>query len=304
MPLIESYVAYKNAKHKIKFGRMKSPVGLEEQEVFWGDDGKFGPMGHWLTRDLLSGISYGYADDVIATEIGVYSGSNPMKGYSNYLDRVESSNIKSNNTPTIAGKVTVNYSSVLPESFRGSVYLSHISNTTGSTWYDDHINDGQLNDGKRSADATAIGVIFDKYFDNRLLSKLRLFGQYNKYKSGLKSKSLQNDGHLRFREINQSGFFVGTELNILADQLSIGAAYEIFDRFDYNLYEKANYVYSSSPYAKAKQFSRIYSLKYKFNSAVSIVAAYHNLSNPALNHSDILDTFKTGRTKLTMNVQF
>lgn len=121
---------------------------------------------------------------------------------------------------------------------------------------------------------------------------------------GLKSKSLQNDGHLRFRDITQSGFFVGTELNILAEQLSIGAAYEIFDRFDYNLYEKANYVYSSSPYAKAKQFSRIYSLKYKFNSAVSIVAAYHNLSNPALNHSDILDTFKTGRTKLTMNVQF
>lgn len=297
VPLIETYLGYKIGDHIFKFGRMKGPVGIDDSEVFWGDDGKFAPMGHWLTRDLLSGASYSTKYSMVEGEIGIYSGGNPAKGYSNYLNKIESPNLKSNNTPTAAAKLKLHYGDLLPEDFGGYIYGSYLFSTTGSTWVD------ELKDGKRNSSTGAYGVVFDKFFDNNFINKLRIFGQYNHYDSGLRMKSAQNDRSKKFRDIIQSGFFVGSEINMLDDKLSIGAAYEKFDRFDFNLHQKFNYS-ESNPYKNAKQFSRIYSIKYHFNPAVSVSGSYHILKNPALFASDILDTRKTDKVKISLNVNF
>jgi hypothetical protein len=58
----------------------------------------------------------------------------------------------------------------------------------------------------------------------------------------------------------------------------------------------------NNPYKKSKQSSKIYSIKYKIGTGVSLIAAYHTLKNPALFASDILDSRKTNKVKVGINV--
>ena len=295
VPLIESYIGYRMPNHFIKLGRVKNIVGLEDEEVFWRDDAKFAPMGHWLSRDLLSGAIYGFNYSFLELAAGVFSGSNPHKGYSNYLDKVESPNIKSNNTPSYSGRIKLKYKDLEKHNFSSYIYASYFSNVTGSTW------DDGLQDGKRNASVGAFGGVLDVFFDNQYFNAVKLFGQYNYYLSGLKAGSSQNDGTKRFKNISQKGYFVGAELIMLDDNLSLGAAYENFDRFDYNIFEYFSFS-DRKDLKNLKQKSKIFNIKYKINEIISVGAAYHIIDNPLLYVSNILDSKKTNRVKFSLYV--
>lgn len=295
IPLIEAYIGYKNTQHQIKLGRVKTIMGLADEEVFFGDDAKFAPMGHWLTRDLFSGIDYGFSHSLADINVALYSGGNPTKGYSYYLGGVETPNLKSNNTPSFAGKVKLKYSEFLGEDIDGYVFASYLSNMTGSTW------DNETQDGKRNASVIAYGATFKFNTGNKYLNSIGFFGQYNQYISGLREKGSQNDGSKKFKDIKQSGYFIGTELKGFDDKISLGAAYEKIDRFDYNLFQYYNFA-DNNPFKNSKQTSLILQAKYNISSIVSLVMAYHKISNKALFASDILDTRKTNRMKIGLRV--
>lgn len=294
--LFEAFVGYQYDIHLIKAGRMKTIIGFDDHELFFGDDAKFAPMGYWLSKDLLSGVSYNLHYNIIEADVAFYSGSNPNKGYANYLDRPESPNLKSNNTPIYAGRIKLHTGDYLGENIEGHIFASYLRNMTGSTYED------VIGDGKRNASVMAYGAKITARYDQNLISSTSIFGQYTEFESGLRSKGSQNDGHPRFKDIKQKGFFAGAEVGVMSDSLKLGAAYEKMDRFDYNIFAFENFA-SNSSLLKAKQKSWIFNAKYEINSIVSMVASYHKITNPAEYVSNILDTRKTDRVKLVLNVK-
>ena len=298
IPIIEAYIGYQFGSHSIKLGRMKTMIGFDDQEMFWTDDGKFAPMSYWLSRDLFSGVTYQYSQEFLSVIGGVFSGGNPTKGYSNYLDHVESANIKSNNTPTLAGKIQLNYDNLLPSQYRGYLYGSYMHNMTGSTWAN------ELSDGKRNASVAAHGIMFKiKPLGWWLVDKIKIFAQYTQYLSGLTTKSSQSAPANRLRNIKQSGYFLGTEVLLLGKKLSLGAAYERFSRFDYNIFAHNNFQQDTALENK-KQHSYIFQVKYFPKPFFALGFAYHAIKNPCKYQSNILDKKKDNRFKVTAYLDF
>lgn len=296
-PLIETYAGYQTAHHLIKFGRMKGIVGLDDKDVFWGDDAKFAPFGHWLSRDLLTGATYVFHHSFFEVKAAIFSGSNPAKGYANYLDRVESPNIKSNNTPSLSGRLQLNYNDLLAKNVDGFLYASYLSNFTGSTW------DDGLKDGKRNNLVGAYGGVLNLTFDNLYINSVSFFGQYTHFTSGLRTKGSQNDKSKKFKNIFQKGYFVGLEIKSFDNKLSLGAAYEKFDRFDYNLFRY--YLFAdNNPYLNSIQKSVILNARYNINSIISVGTAYHRIDNPAPFVSNILDKKKMNKFKVSLYLNF
>lgn len=294
-PIIEGYVGYRKSGHTIKAGRMKTVIGFDDAEMFWGDDAKFAPIQHWLARDLFSGITYSYNYSAITATGAIYSGGNPTKGYSNYLNFVESPDLKSNNTPTFAGRIEYQYD--INTQYNGYLYASYLRNITGSTWVDD------LKDGKRNGMIAAYGAVLNILYDNDYLNSLKIFAQYTDYVSGLKKESSQAQipNNKQFKNIKQSGYFVGAESFLFNNKLNLAAAYEDFARFDYNIFAYHDFKLDNTM-KNARHKSQIFQIKYFFNEALSVGVSYHKVHNVAKHISQILDNRKDNRFKLSLYI--
>jgi len=292
-PLVEAYLGYQAEGHKLKLGRLKTEVGFNDDETFFGDDAKFAPMSYWLSKDLFNGGTYSYRFKAVEVIGGLYSGGNPAKGYTRYLDGLDSPNLKTNNTPSRAAKVKLYYDGLVHENVNGYIFGSYLFNAVGSTWAD------ELNDGKRNGSLGALGGMMNIDLDWHYIDSFSLFGQWSYYDSGLKSKSSQNDKSPKFKDIRQKGYFLGTEAKILENKVALGAAFETFDRFDYNIFARHKFI-ENNPLKGSKQHSIILHGKYNINSIVSLVAAYHKIRNQALFESNILNSRSTDRVKLSL----
>ncbi|TGW15328.1 hypothetical protein EIL50_02205 [bacterium NHP-B] len=297
VPIVEAYGGYVMGRHTLRAGRMKNLVGLYDHQVFWGDDAKFAPMQYWLSRDLLSGVTYTYHHDVIGCAVGVFSGNHPMKGYAHYLGGIQSPQCKGNNTPTLSARLSLYGQRWLPSSMESEVFVSIQDNKVSSTWVDG------LGDGKRHGQVMALGGVWTWHVDSSAwVHKVQVLGQYTRYVSGLDPKSAQNNGHPRFRTLRQGGFFVGGGLG-LWQSLDVCAAYEMFDRFDYLVYEKSGFGQSMLLAPGTKQKSTIVNITYAINDVVSLCGAYHVIKNPVPFVSDVLDTKGDNRYKITIAVK-
>lgn len=296
VPIIEAYAGYQTGMHTLKIGRLKNLIGFCDNEIFWEDDAKFAPMQHWLCHDLLNGAIYTGRYAWFQLDTGILSGNNPMKGYARYLEGIQSPQTKANNTPTFSGNVRIHYGEWLGKQTEGFAFAGIQENTIGSTWED------CLQDGKRHSRAIAFGGIFGMQFSDLWLTGFRVFGQYTRYTSGLKADSAQNKGHPRFLKINQKGFFVGLSCVFWKD-LTISGAFEQFDRFDFNVYEKSNFSQNTLLRPGAKQYSRILNVRYNLTSFAYMEGAYHSIRNPIQWVSDIWDTKGDKRFKLTLGIR-
>lgn len=295
VPLVEAYGGYVTQRHTIKLGRLKNIVGFSDEEVFWGDDGKFAPMQQWLLRDLLTGVVYMYRYHWLEVSAAVFSGNNPMKGYADYLDGVQGPNLKANNTPTLSGALRFYYGPLLGKAYDGFLFVAFQQNKMGSTWED------ALEDGKRNASTFACGGKLKRLFPSAFVSAVELFAQYMTYASGLREKGAQNTGDARFLDIQQKGFFLGGSV-YLRDDWCISSVYERVDRFDSNLHAWHQFK-ADNPYRNAKQSSLIGSVRYRFHDAFAVVVSYHKLKNPATMASHILGSRGDERYKVTLQVK-
>jgi hypothetical protein len=284
--------------HTVKAGRMKTMIGFDDKEMFWGDDGKFAPMSYWLSRDLLTGATYAFDNSFVNISGGVFSGGNPTKGYGNYLDMVEDPNTKSNNTPILGGKIELKYDNLFDnKNYGGYIFTSYLKQTTGSTW------NTEIGDGKRNADVAAHGIIFKAKFDDSFINRLKLFAQYTQYTSGLTTRSSQSDRvqPKRFKNIAQKGFFVGAQTFLMENKLSLGAAFEMFSRYDYNIFAIDDFVVDPNKKNK-KQKSFIFDVQYFIKPYVSVGGAYHSIKNPFKKYSNIIYRKKDNRFKIYMHI--
>lgn len=297
VPLVEAYACYYAHAHNIRMGRVKNIVGLNDGEVFWGDDAKFAPMAYWLSRDLLSGVIYTYAPGVLELQMAILSGNNPMKGYAHYLGGIQSPQLKANNTPTWSINARIYGDSWMDPNMGGFVFASYQANTMNSTWEDG------LEDGKRHANVAAFGARwhYDLKANALWLTQLTFLGQYTCYMSGLSPKSAQNNGHPRFRTIRQRGFFLSAETRWF-ELLTVAVAFESMQRFDYNVYERSNWGATCVLPENSRQQSYILQATYAVNAFATLTFAYHIVRNPVPFVSDILDSRGDNRYKLTLGV--
>jgi len=296
LPLVEAYGGVQLKGHQLKIGRLKNTAGFEDHEMPFKDDGKFAPMGLWSVRDLLTGFSYRYKQTGVEAGGSVFSGANPMKSGSRYLNGSENANMKANNTPTLEGYVRFNYGDFLSDKTEGFVGWSMQRGTKGSSWAD------VLQEGKRLSTFWALNFLWRYHFDKGFFRSCGLWGQYVQYKSGLATGSCQNDGHPRFRLITQKGFFVGGDVGVL-DEFFLWAAYERMDRMDPPLFERLGYP-SAHALFKAKQSSIIVGTRWFFQPFASMEIAFHKINNPARFASDIWDKRSDSRMKVTLKVVF
>ena len=83
----------------------------------------------------------------------------------------------------------------------------------------------------------------------------------------------------------------------------MSGAFEQFDRFDFNVYEKSNFGKNTLLPSGTKQYSRIFSVRYDFTSFAYIEGAYHKIRNPIQWVSDIWDEKGDKRYKLTLGIR-
>jgi len=300
-PLLEAYVGYHlSAQQTIKAGRLIQNVGLADSDTPWGDDGTFSPYAYWLSRDLLSGLRYQYKNAYVSFEADLLSGNNPMKGYANYLNQVQSPNIKGNNTPSYGASLQFNIGHWFAHNNSSHVILSALQNTMNSTW------DNDIKDGKRRNSVYAAGLVLS--WPIRDNASIDLFSQYTRYLSGLSTNSTQNDPKQPlFLNITQNGFFVGASLHYRAWRIAY--TFERFDRFDYNtwahwLKNKKDFHRTLSELKKLKQYSQIINLQYQFNHYANLALDYEQIDNPLQWISDISNNHPDYRWGLSLNVGF
>lgn len=280
-PLIEAKLIYGDF-HQWHIGRQKLMAGSPEPR-FWRDNSAIGPYADWISRDLFSGLSYrgGLPSSSLRIELGGFSGDgNPLKGYANYGAGVlgdESPgdpNISSNNTPTWNARI----SSDLFNQFglTGSAYWSYQNTVSGSTWW--RTIDPS---GKHNRVVTTYGAQL------AVGSALKVYGQYTEFLSGLSEWSLQNDGHDRFKDITQKGYFVASEWDL--GKLSLGVGFEQFDRYDFNIYHRDNYVVDPEK-IDLVQTSTFGKIAYRFSPELALELAAHQLENPLPNYSEVYTT--------------
>ena len=296
IPLVEAYAGYQTKQHRVRIGRQKNLSGFEDDEMPWGDDGKFAPIGQWLCRELLTGATYLYRLHGLEAGVGVFSGGHPMKAGGDYLGGVQSPNMKANNTPTFEGRLRFYYDTLLPKAMNGFLFASFKDAKQGSTW------DDAIGDGKRVSSCGAVGALFGWRFDHWILTQMRLWGQLTLYKGGLDDSSAQNNGDARFRVFKKKGFFIGGDLTLFEDVLLWGA-FEKMDRYDSRLHA---YLGSPATHAleKSKQTSVLCGVRYQFQPFAWVGCAYHRLQNPAPYASHVWDKRGDNRFKLTLSVCF
>jgi hypothetical protein len=182
--------------------------------------------------------------------------------------------------------------------------------TIGSTYQE------YIKEGKHNKELIAAGG--DINYKN-----IRLFGQWTSFKSGLKEGSAQNEGENIFKDITQSGYFVGVEGKYR--KLKASFVYEEFDRYDFraNMYDKImpNDGNANDPkdcvgggcytgrtaldaYQDVKQESYIFNLAYNINDNLSVEFAYHKIKNPLDWVSNILPGHGEDRTKLNFYFKY
>ncbi|MCH9844528.1 MAG: hypothetical protein K0U39_03380 [Alphaproteobacteria bacterium] len=277
VPLIDAYIEWGslNQKNSIRIGRQRNFIALNSAQTIWQDDGKFAPYADWLVRDLYSGVAYGYHGDFFSGNIAMFSGNNPLKG-DWYLNGVVSPNVKANNTGTYALKWGIDSET---ETRHLQLYLGAEANILGSTWAN-NLEDGKRNNHRQVA-----------VFSYRLGSEdehLTLLAQATKYISGLRQSSAQAsdptvENKTIFQDITQQGGYIGGYYQMR--KFHFGYIYEEIDRFDYHIFAADNYRFHRQG---LKQKSNLYYVGYKLTDNLAINFAYHNISNPAPEVSEII----------------
>ncbi len=279
VPLIDAYVEWVSLSQKntIRIGRQRNFIALDSEETIWQDDGKFAPYADWLVRDLYSGVAYGYHGDFFSGNIAMFSGNNPLKG-DWYLNGVVSPNVKANNTGTYALKWGIDSET----DYRHlQLYLGAEANILGSTWANN------LEDGKRNNHRQALVVSYRIGNEDKHLT---LLAQATKYISGLRQSSAQAndptiavDDRKMFQDITQQGGYAGFYLK--RQKFHIGYIYEEIDRFDYAVFEADDFTFHRQG---LKQKSNLYYAGYRLTDNFAINFAYHNISNPTPDASEII----------------
>ncbi|MCH9853159.1 MAG: hypothetical protein K0U45_06600 [Alphaproteobacteria bacterium] len=279
MPLIDAYIEWvsANQKNSIRIGRQRNFIAFDSAQTIWQDDGKFAPYADWLVRDLYSGFAYNYHGNFFSGNIAMFAGNNPLKG-DWYLNGVVSPNVKANNTGTYALKWGIDSET---ENRHLQFYLGAESNILGSTWTD-NLGDGKRNNHRQVA-----------LFSYRIGTKdkhLTLLAQSTKYISGLRESSAQvNDPNIaienkkKFQDITQQGGYGGFYYQ--RQKFHFGYIYEEIDRFDYHVFASDNFAFHRQG---LKQKSNLYYAGYKLTDNLAINFAYHNISNPAPEASEII----------------
>lgn len=287
-PILEASIAYHfTPGQTLKAGRMRQAVGLLDDETPWGDDGMFSPYAYWLSRNLLTGASYAYQATHFALQAAILSGNNPMKGYANYLDHIQSPNIKANNTPSLALQVGLPLAGWWHMAGSSILRAGVLVDTMSSTWAT------APKDGKRRNSVYALA--WRTAWQLNPAWSIAWFGQYTWYLSGLKTDSNQvheNSGK-PYKNITQQGIFSGVGLAYRACELSY--TFAMFDRFDANVYAKflnLNHFFLGQTLAQLQamhQYTHIINLRYHFNHFFSLQANYLAIDNPLPWVSNILD---------------
>ncbi len=300
IPLRDGYVEWLSPRRKnsIRIGRQRNFIALDTTLAPWGDDGKFAPYADWLVRDLYSGVSYGYRGDWLIGNAAVFSGNNPLKG-DWYLNGVASPNVKTNNTGTYAVKLGVH-----PKGKKQQMqfYLGLESNILGSTWAE-NLGDGKRNNHRQVA---------LWHYQYRTVSgrSLNLLAQRTQYISGLRESSSQAnspDGgdKEKYLDITQEGSYGG--FYIEGRKFSYGYIYEEIDRFDYHIFAYDAYALDRQD---LKQKSNIYYTSINITPNFKLALAWHNISNPAPEVSEIVTQYNgspidyENRFKLVTQFQF
>ena len=303
-PVLEATVDYNFTPGiSLKAGRMRQAVGLLDHETPW-DDGMFSPYAYWVSRDLLSGVSSIYRVTHLALQAAILSGNNPMKGYANYLDHVQSPNIKANNTVSLALQIGLPLTGWLHMDNSSVVRAGMLLDTMSSTWAD------TLQDGKRHNNVYA--AAWRLAWQLHTAWSLAWFGQYTWYLSGLTTKSGQvnTSPGKPYKDIMQQGVFSGLEVGYKA--LDLSYTFSIFDRFDANVYAKY-YNSDTRQYFRGlslaqleamHQYTHIVNLQYHLNNFFSLQANYLAIDNPLPWVSNILDTKPDYRFNVGLNVDF
>ncbi|MDR1425396.1 MAG: hypothetical protein LBI70_00145 [Rickettsiales bacterium] len=311
-PIREMYIGFfsENRKHKISVGRMKNLLSFDEQDMIWHEDAWFAPMSYWISREIYSGIKYSFKTNFgPVLEIAIFSGDgNPTKNGIYYIDNSGSPNKKSNNTPTIELNLgsSLNYGNL-----DSSVFFGLERGTIGSVW------DVAIEEGKHNKNIVAAGFDTKYHLNGSILDKVRLYFQYTKFTSGLKSASSQNKGHPAFRDIVQDGFFVGLDFTLGRDlfgQAKLGFTWELFSRYDYraHVYSLGNAYENEGregkeclkEYVNSKQRSFIVNAKFSVNKNIFLNLAAHFLYDPLYWISDVLKNHGNNRYKLSLEVKF
>lgn len=303
MPLLDAYVGWKTPHNKIILGRIKAHAGLADHDTTWGDDGMFSPYSYWLSRDLMSGLSYQYSTNLLSIKASLLSGNNPMKEYADNLDHIQSPNLIGNNTPTAALNFSINTANYF-SSGKATLTVAMIRNVMSSTWVD------SLKDGKRRNSIYAAGFHIDWPIKPKI--SVSLFGQYTRYLSGLSTESSQYDpSNPYILDITQSGYFGGVSLHF--NKVSLSLTHETFDRFDANVYQNWIDHQDDSKYfptgttlsdLKAlKQSMNVINLSYLLNRFSVLQINYAVVKNPLEWASSILDTKPTYRLGLSLSVR-
>ncbi|MDR1425933.1 MAG: hypothetical protein LBI70_02995, partial [Rickettsiales bacterium] len=206
--LREMYLGWisENRKHRILTGRMKNLLSFDEQEMIWKEDAWFAPMSYWISNEIYSGIRYSLGPIYgFILDFAIFSGDgNPTKNGIYYINNSGSPNKKTNNTPILEFNLS---NSIRLSDFTVGTFFGMEHGTIGSTW------DIALGEGKHNRNILATGIDLKYHLaSNPILDGVRVFFQYTRFTSGLKEKSSQNSGHPAFKDIVQSGFFVGVDL--------------------------------------------------------------------------------------------
>ncbi|GHU28896.1 hypothetical protein FACS1894152_7000 [Bacilli bacterium] len=185
--------------------------------------------------------------------------------------------------------------------------------TIGSTW------DIAKDEGKHNKNILATGFEVIYNFNHSFVNSIKMYSQYTKFTSGLKTKSSQtkNRTHLAFKDIVQDGFFVGIDFDItpfIFQKIKLGFVYELFDRYDYRAH-----IYSVGQvdetegkegpeclkdYINSKQKSFIVNAHFFFNKNIYLTIGAHFLKDPLYWISDVLKSRGSNTYNLSLNVPF
>ncbi|MDR2527149.1 MAG: hypothetical protein LBC92_04720 [Rickettsiales bacterium] len=320
-PFKELYIKFYDSiiddeSYSITLGRQINKLSFDKSEVIWEEDMWFAPMSYWLSKDLYQGINFNFKKSLLNINFAVFSGDgNTTKDYLFYLQNEGNGNLKSNNTPTLSGSISIGND-------YGKLFVGMERARMGSTY------NFAIKEGKHTREIITIGG------NLKLIQDFDMFGQYTIFKSGLNPSSAQNEPDVCvlednitqvncFEVIKQKGFFVGIAYTY--DKFKIGFTYEQFDRYDFNafMYEKKFNEIPNPPvspsecvgggcfsnrtnldkYKNAIQKSYIFQLSYNINNNVTLNMAYHILKNPLNWISYILPTDTEQKIKLSFTLK-
>jgi hypothetical protein len=312
-PVREMYIGWlsKDERHSVLVGRMKNLLSFDEQDMIWREDAWFAPMSHWILKEIYSGIKYSFkSSGGLIFGVAAFSGDgNPTKNGIYYIDNSGSPNKKTNNTPTLEFNIK---DTLVSGRLNCSVFFGMERGTIGSVW------DVAIGEGKHNKNILATGVDAKYYPDYIMLNSVRVYFQYTKFKSGLRSRSNQNTGNPAFKDIVQNGFFVGVDFTLgqwfVFRETKLGVAYELFDRYDYRAH-----VYSVGKvgdsegkegkeclrkYIDSKQSSFIVNASFLIRDNISLNLGMNLIKDPLHWISDVLETRGSNRYKLSIGFHF